>query len=180
MALLPILTAPDPKLKKISKPVDKVDGEIRKLMDDMLETMYAAPGIGLAAPQVGVLKRVLVIDIDREGEKTGPLKMANPEIVDVSDEDATYEEGCLSVPEHYAEVERPAKVTVRYLDHDNEVRTIKAEGLLATCIQHEMDHLDGILFIDRISALKRNIILRKLVKARKEAAKDAEREAQTA
>jgi peptide deformylase len=180
MALLPILTAPDPKLKKISKPVDKVDGEIRKLMDDMLETMYAAPGIGLAAPQVGVLKRVLVIDIDREGEKTGPLKMANPEIVDVSDEDATYEEGCLSVPEHYAEVERPAKVTVRYLDHDNEVRTIKAEGLLATCIQHEMDHLDGILFIDRISALKRNIILRKLVKARKEAAKDAEKEAQTA
>ena len=180
MALLPILTAPDPRLKKISKPVDKVDGEIRKLMDDMLETMYAAPGIGLAAPQVGVLKRVLVIDIDREGEKTGPLKMANPEIVDVSDEDASYEEGCLSVPEHYAEVERPAKVTVRYLDQDNEIRTIKAEGLLATCIQHEMDHLDGILFIDRISALKRNIILRKLVKARKEAAKDAEKEAQTA
>jgi peptide deformylase len=170
MALLPILTAPDPQLKKISKPVDKVDDEIRQLMDDMLETMHAAPGIGLAAPQVGVLKRVLVIDIDREGEKTGPLKMANPEIVDVSDEDASYEEGCLSVPEHYAEVERPARVTVRYLDHDNEIRTIKAEGLLATCIQHEMDHLDGILFIDRISALKRNIILRKLVKARKEAA----------
>jgi peptide deformylase len=170
MALLPILTAPDPQLKKISKPVDKVDDEIRQLMDDMLETMHAAPGIGLAAPQVGVLKRVLVIDIDREGEKTGPLKMATPEIVDVSDEDASYEEGCLSVPEHYAEVERPARVTVRYLDHDNEIRTIKAEGLLATCIQHEMDHLDGILFIDRISALKRNIILRKLVKARKEAA----------
>lgn len=176
MALLPILTAPDPRLKKISKPVEKVDDEIRKLMDDMLETMYAAPGIGLAAAQVGVLKRVLVIDIDREGEKTGPLKMANPEIIDVSDEDASYEEGCLSVPEHYAEVERPAKVTVRYLDQDNEIRTIQAEGLLATCIQHEMDHLDGILFIDRISALKRNIILRKLVKARKE----AEKEAQTA
>ena len=170
MALLPILTAPDPQLKKISKPVEKVDDEIRKLMDDMLETMYAAPGIGLAAAQVGVLKRVLVIDIDREGEKTGPLKMANPEIIDVSDEDASYEEGCLSVPEHYAEVERPARITVRYLDHDNEIRTLKAEGLLATCIQHEMDHLDGILFIDRISALKRNIILRKLVKARKEAA----------
>jgi len=174
MALLPILTAPDPRLKKISKPVEKVDDEIRKLMDDMLETMYAAPGIGLAAPQVGVLKRVLVIDIDREGEKTGPLKMANPEIVDVSDEDASYEEGCLSVPEHYAEVERPARVTVRYLDQDNEIRTIKAEGLLATCIQHEMDHLDGILFIDHISALKRNIILRKLVKARKEAAREAQ------
>ena len=174
MALLPILTAPDPQLKKISKPVDKVDDEIRQLMDDMLENMHAAPGIGLAAPQVGVLKRVLVIDIDREGEKTGPLKMANPEIVDVSDEDASYEECCLSVPEHYAEVERPARVTVRYLDHDNEIRTIKAEGLLATCIQHEMDHLDGILFIDRISALKRNIILRKLVKARKEAEKEAQ------
>jgi len=174
MALLPILTAPDPRLKQISKPVDKVDAEIARLMDDMLETMYAAPGIGLAAPQVGVLKRVLVIDIDREGEKTGPLKMANPEIIDVSDEDASYEEGCLSVPEHYAEVERPARVTVRYLDEQNEIRTLQADGLLATCIQHEMDHLDGILFIDRISALKRNIILRKLVKARKEAAAEAQ------
>lgn len=174
MAMLPILTAPDPRLKQISKPVDKVDAEIARLMDDMLETMYAAPGIGLAAPQVGVLKRVLVIDIDREGEQTGPLKMANPEIVDVSDEDASYEEGCLSVPEHYAEVERPARVTVRYLDQQNEIRTLEAEGLLATCIQHEMDHLDGILFIDRISALKRNIILRKLVKARKEAEKEAQ------
>lgn len=174
MALLPILTAPDPRLKRISKPVDKVDAEIAKLMDDMLETMYAAPGIGLAAPQVGVLKRVLVIDIDREGEKTGPLKMANPEIIDVSEEDASYEEGCLSVPEHHAEVERPARVTVRYLDEQNEIRTLQAEGLLATCIQHEMDHLDGILFIDRISALKRNIILRKLVKARKEAEKEAQ------
>ncbi len=174
MALLPILTAPDPRLKRISKPVDKVDAEIARLMEDMLETMYAAPGIGLAAPQVGVLKRVLVIDIDREGEKTGPLKMANPEIIDVSDEDASYEEGCLSVPEHYAEVERPARVTVRYLDEQNEIRTLQADGLLATCIQHEMDHLDGILFIDRISALKRNIILRKLVKARKEAEKEAQ------
>ncbi len=178
MALRSILTAPDPRLKKVSKPVDKVDEEIRRLMDDMLETMYAAPGIGLAAPQVGVLKRVLVIDIDREGEKSGPLKMANPEIVDVSEEDASYEEGCLSVPEHYAEVERPARVTVRYLDQDNEVRTLQADGLLATCIQHEMDHLDGILFIDRISALKRNIILRKLVKARKDAEKSGEKEAQ--
>ena len=174
MAMLPILTAPDPRLKQISRPVDKVDAEIAKLMDDMLETMYAAPGIGLAAPQVGVLKRVLVIDIDREGEHTGPLKMANPEIVDVSEDDASYEEGCLSVPEHYAEVERPARVTVRYLDQQNEIRTLQAEGLLATCIQHEMDHLDGILFIDRISALKRNIILRKLVKARKEAEKEAQ------
>jgi peptide deformylase len=172
MAILPILTAPDPRLKKISKPVEKVDDEIRKLMDDMLQTMYEAPGIGLAAPQVGVLKRVIVVDIDREGAQTGPLVMANPEIVDVSDEDASYEEGCLSVPEHYAEVQRPARVKIRYLDRDNEIRTLEAEGLVATCLQHEIDHLDGILFIDKISALKRNMILRKLVKARKEAALD--------
>lgn len=172
MAILPILTAPDPRLKKISKPVEKVDDEIRQLMDDMLQTMYEAPGIGLAAPQVGVLKRVIVVDIDREGAQTGPLAMANPEIVDVSDEDASYEEGCLSVPEHYAEVQRPAKVKIRYLDRDNEIRTLEAEGLVATCLQHEIDHLDGILFIDKISALKRNMILRKLVKARKEAAAD--------
>jgi len=170
MAILPILTAPDPRLKKISKPVEKVDAETRQLMDDMLETMYLAPGIGLAAPQVGVLKRVIVVDIEREGVKTGPLFMANPEIVDVSDEDASYEEGCLSVPEHYAEVSRPRRVVIRYLDRDNEIRTLEAEGLIATCLQHEIDHLDGILFIDKISALKRNMILRKLVKARKEAA----------
>ena len=170
MAILPILTAPDPLLKKISKPVEKVDAETRRLMDDMLETMYLAPGIGLAAPQVGVLKRVIVVDIEREGVKTGPLCMANPEIVAVSDADASYEEGCLSVPEHYAEVSRPSRVTIRYLDRDNEIRTLEAEGLLATCLQHEIDHLDGILFIDKISALKRNMILRKLVKARKEAA----------
>ncbi len=169
MAVLPILTAPDPRLKKIAKPVDKVDAEIVKLMDDMLETMYMAPGIGLAAPQLGVLKRVIVVDIEREGVKTGPLCMANPEIVDVSDEDASYEEGCLSVPEHYAEVSRPRRVKIRYLDKQNEIRTMEAEGLIATCLQHEMDHLDGILFIDKISALKRNMILRKLVKARKEA-----------
>jgi peptide deformylase len=170
MAILPILTAPDPRLKKIAKPVHQVDDDVRRLMDDMLETMYLAPGIGLAAPQVGVLKRVIVVDIQREGVATGPLMMANPEIVDVSDEDATYEEGCLSVPEHYAEVSRPAKVKIRYLDRDNEIRTLDAEGLVATCLQHEIDHLDGILFIDKISALKRNMILRKLVKARKEAA----------
>jgi len=167
MALLPIIVAPDPRLKRISKPVEKVDSEIRRLMDDMLETMYAAPGIGLAAPQVGVLKRVIVLDVAREGEEPQPLRMANPELVWVSDEDATYNEGCLSVPEHYADVARPAACRVRYLDHENEIRELTAEGLLATCIQHEMDHLDGILFLDRISALKRNIILRKLVKAKK-------------
>jgi peptide deformylase len=168
MALLPILTAPDPRLKKKSKPVETVDADVRRLMDEMLETMYAAPGIGLAAPQVGVLKRVIVLDIDREDVKTGPLLMANPEIVEASDEDVSYEEGCLSVPEHYSEVVRPAKVTVRYLDRDGVPQEMACEGLLATCVQHEIDHLDGILFIDHISALKRNMILRKLLKARKE------------
>ncbi|MBM3642939.1 MAG: peptide deformylase [Alphaproteobacteria bacterium] len=173
MAKLPILTAPDPRLKRKSAPVERVDDEVRWLMDDMLETMYAAPGIGLAAPQVGVLKRVIVLDIEREGTSTGPIRMANPEIVDVSDEDATSEEGCLSVPEHYSDVERPARVTVRYLDRDGESRDLACEGLLAKCVQHEIDHLDGVLFIDRISALKRNIILRKLVKARKEKEREA-------
>jgi len=173
MALLPILTAPDPRLKKKSKPVDKVDDGVRRLMDDMLETMYAAPGIGLAAPQVGVLRRVIVLDINREDVKTGPLFMANPEIVDASDEDATYEEGCLSVPEHYSEVVRPAKVSVRFMDRDGKKREMACDGLLATCVQHEIDHLDGVLFIDHISALKRSMILRKLVKARKEKAREA-------
>ena len=173
MALLPILTAPDPRLKVKCAPVGRVDDDVRRLMDDMLETMYAAPGIGLAAPQVGVAKRVLVLDIARNGEPRQPLKVADPEIVWASDEDATFEEGCLSVPEHYAEVERPAKVRVRYLDYQNELRQIEAEGMFGTCLQHEMDHLDGILFIDRITALKRNIILRKLLKVKKAAkAKD--------
>jgi peptide deformylase len=150
MALKTILTAPDPRLKKKSKPVASVDAEVRQLMDDMLETMYAAPGIGLAAPQVGVLKRVIVLDIDREEVKTGRLLMANPEIVEASDEDVSY------------------KVKVRYLDRDGVRQEMACEGLLATCVQHEIDHLDGILFIDHISALKRNMILRKLLKARKE------------
>ena len=172
MALLPILTAPDPRLKKKSLPVDVVDAGIRQLMDDMLETMYAAPGIGLAAPQVGALKRVIVLDIDREETKTGPLFMANPEIVEASDEDVTYEEGCLSVPEHYSDVARPASVRVRYLDRDGKTQELACEGLLATCVQHEIDHLDGILFIDHISSLKRNMILRKLLKARKEKERD--------
>jgi len=173
MAIKPILTAPDPRLKKKSLPVASVDAEVRQLMDDMLETMYAAPGIGLAAPQVDVLKRVIVLDIEREDTKTGPLFMANPEIVEASDDDASYEEGCLSLPEHYADVVRPAKVTVRYLDRDNAKQELSCEGLLATCIQHEIDHLDGILFVDHISSLKRNMILRKLLKARKEAERDA-------
>jgi peptide deformylase len=167
MAILPIITAPDPRLKQVSKPVVKVDGEVRKLMDDMLETMYRAPGIGLAAPQVGVLKRVIVLDLAREDEKPAPLKMANPEITWVSEEDATYNGGCLSLPEHYADVVRPAACKVRYLDYQNEIRTIEADGLLATCLQHEIDHLDGVLFVDHLTALKRNIILRKLLKTKK-------------
>jgi len=173
MSLLPILTAPDPALKKISEPVKQVDAGVRKLMDDMLDTMYQAPGIGLAAPQVGVLKRVIVLDLAREGEEPQPLRIANPEIVWVSDDDATYNEGCLSVPEHYADVVRPAACRVRYLDQDNKRQEIEAEGLLATCLQHEIDHLDGILFIDHLTALKRNIILRKLLKAKKAAAEAA-------
>ena len=170
MALLPILVAPDPRLKIKSRRVDKVDAEIRRLMDDMLETMYAAPGIGLAAPQVGEARRVLVVDIAREGEPKAPLRMANPELVWLSEEDSIHEEGCLSVPEHYADVVRPARIRVRFLDHENEIREIDADGLLATVIQHEMDHLDGILFIDHLSNLKRNMILRKLVKSRKSVA----------
>jgi peptide deformylase len=173
MALLPILTAPDPRLKAKAKPVERVDDAVRRLMDDMLETIYAAPGIGLAAPQVGVLKRVLVVDIAKDGEVLAPVKMANPEIVWAAEEDAVFEEGCLSVPEHYAEVARPAAVRIRYLDYENEIREIEASGLLGTCLQHEIDHLEGILFIDHLTALKRNMILRKLLKARKAAIKEA-------
>jgi peptide deformylase len=183
MALLPILTAPDPRLKKKAQPVEKVDDGIRQLMADMLETMYAAPGIGLAAPQVGVGQRVLVLDVAREGEPPNPLKIVNPEIVWASDDDAAYEEGCLSVPEHYAEVVRPRAVKVRYLDEAGAQREIEAEGLLATCLQHEIDHLDGVLFIDHLSALKRNMILRKLLKEKKAAergeTKDDERDDET-
>jgi peptide deformylase len=170
MAILPIITAPDPRLKLKAKPVARVDDEIRKLMDDMLETMYLAPGIGLAAPQVGVAKRVLVVDVAGEDQKRAPLKIANPEILWRSEELATYSEGCLSLPEHYADVSRSAEIKLRYLDYENEIRELHASGLLATCIQHEMDHLEGVLFVDHISTLKRNIILRKLAKAKRQAA----------
>ncbi len=187
MAFLPIIIAPDPRLKKVSVPVEAVDDELRRLMDDMLETMYAAPGVGLAAPQVGVLKRVIVLDAGREdagredgsredgareGRRAGPLFLANPEITWVSDEKATYEEGCLSLPDHYADVVRPAAIRLRYLDRNNERRELEAEGLLATCIQHEIDHLDGVLFVDHVSALKRKMILRKLIKTKKSENKD--------
>jgi len=170
MAILPIITAPDPRLKLKAKPVARVDDEIRRLMDDMLETMYLAPGIGLAAPQVGVAKRVLVVDAAGDGQERAPLKIANPEILWRSEELATYSEGCLSLPEHYADVSRSAEIKLRYLDYQNEIREIHATGLLATCIQHEMDHLEGVLFVDHISTLKRNIILRKLAKAKRLAA----------
>ena len=170
MPLLPILVAPDPRLKLKAARVERVDADIVRLMDDMLETMYAAPGIGLAAPQVGAGVRVLVIDVGKTEEERVPLCMVNPEIVWVSDQDTVYEEGCLSVPEHYGQVTRPSAVRVRYLDRQNEIRELEADGLLATVVQHEMDHLDGILFIDHLSALKRNMILRKLTKARRELA----------
>ena len=167
MALLPIITAPDPRLKVKARPVPAVDARVRRLMDDMLETMYQAIGIGLAAPQVGVASRVLVIDVARDGEKPQPMRIANPEILWRSDELMVNNEGCLSLPEHYAEVERPSAIRLRYLDHENEIREIEAKGLLATCLQHEIDHLDGTLFVDHVSALKRGIILRKLAKTKK-------------
>lgn len=167
MALLPIIIAPDPRLKQVSAPVETVDEAVRKLMDDMLETMYLAPGIGLAAPQVGVLKRVIVVDLSKDQDKRQAYCMADPLLISVADEDAENEEGCLSLPDYFSEVVRPAKIRVSYLDYDGKPQEMDADGLLATCIQHEMDHLDGILFVDHISALKRNMILRKLLKMKK-------------
>ena len=167
MALLPIITAPDPRLKIKARPVGQVDAKVRRLMDDMLETMYHAIGIGLAAPQVGAAQRVIVVDVARDGEKPQPMRLANPEILWRSEQLMTANEGCLSLPEHYADVERPSEIRLRYLDHENEIREIKAKGLLATCLQHEIDHLDGMLFVDHISTLKRGMILRKLAKAKK-------------
>lgn len=162
MAILPIITAPDPRLKLVSRPVEAVTDVTRKLMDDMLETMYDAPGIGLAAIQVGVPERILVIDLAGEGEAPNPQYFVNPEIAWASEELAVYNEGCLSVPEQYAEVARPAECKVEYLDYDGKPRELHATGLLATCLQHEMDHLEGILFIDHLSRLKRDMILRKV------------------
>jgi len=170
MALLPIITAPDPRLKIKARPVAAVDATVRRLMDDMVETMYLAIGIGLAAPQVGVAQRVLVIDCAREGEAPQPMRIANPEILWRSETLITGSEGCLSLPEHYADVERPDAIRLRYLDHENEIRELEAKGLLATCLQHEIDHLDGVLFVDHISTLKRGIILRKLAKAKRSGA----------
>ena len=166
MTIRKILTEPDPFLRHISTDVEKVDNEIKKLMDDMLETMYAAPGIGLAAIQVGVPKRVIVIDLSKE-EIRKPLYFVNPKIIVKSKDNSTYEEGCLSVPGQFAEVDRPNKCHVSYLDYNGKKKELKAEGLLATCIQHEMDHLKGILFIDYLSKLKKNFIIKKLSKQKK-------------
>ena len=167
MAKLEIITAPDPRLKLKAKRVEKVDAEVRRLMDDMLDTMYGSIGVGLAAPQVGVARRVIVIDVAREGEKARPMRMANPEILWRSEEKTVANEGCLSLPEHYADVSRAAEIRFRYLDEENEIREMEATGLLATCVQHEIDHLDGLLFVDHVSALKRGMILRKLQKAKR-------------
>lgn len=167
MAILPIIVAPDARLRVTSAPVGEVDGEVRALLDDLLETMHAAPGVGLSAVQVGVPRRLIVIDVARHDEPPAPLFLADPEILRVSDQTVAMEEGCLSFPEHYAEVVRPAAVTVSYLDRDNRRRELAVEALLARCVQHEIDHLDGILLVDHLSAIKRGIILRKLVKARK-------------
>jgi len=167
MALLSIVQAPDPRLKVKCEPVAQVDDAVRRFMDDMLETMYDAPGIGLSAPQVGDTRRIMVVDLARDPGKPAPLRMANPEIVEFSDEIRLGEEGCLSLPEHFAEVERPARIRVRYLDENNMSRELDADGLLSACIQHELDHLDGILFVDHLSSLRRNLILRKMKKAKR-------------
>ena len=167
MTVRPVLIAPDPRLKAISQPVDKVDGEIRRLTEDMLESMYAADGIGLAAIQIGVPKRVLVLDLARKEKRNEPHVFINPRILWSSDDAATYEEGCLSVPDIWEEVERPAQIRAEYLDEEGRLQTLEAEGLLATCLQHEMDHLDGILFVDHLSRLKRTMALRKLAKAQR-------------
>jgi peptide deformylase len=167
MAKLTIITAPDPRLKIRAQPVASVDAKVRRLMDDMLETMRGALGIGLAAPQIGVASRVIVLDVAREGEEPQPMRLANPKILWRSEELATNSEGCLSLPEHYAEVSRPAEIRLRYLDYRNEARELGANGLLATCLQHEIEHLDGILFVDHLSPVKRGMILRKLAKAKR-------------
>ncbi len=170
MAILPILIAPDARLKTISRPVDEVDDGVRALMDDMLKTMYAAPGVGLAAIQVNVPKRVIVMDIARDGESPQPRFFVNPEITWRSEELAVFQEGCLSFPEFFDDVERASTVKVRYLDYHGKQREELAQDLFAVCIQHELDHLEGVLFVDHLSRLKRDAILRKLLKSKRLAA----------
>lgn len=172
MTLRSILIHPDPRLKKVCDQVPDLDDELRKLADDMLETMYDAPGIGLAAPQIGITKRLIVLDCVRDGEgEPRPLVMFNPEILAESDERSTYEEGCLSIPEQYADVERPAEVTVRWMDRDGSEQQESFDGLWSTCVQHEIDHLNGVLFIDYLKPLKRQLITRKMQKLKRERAR---------
>lgn len=173
MAIRPILEVPDPRLREISKPVEHFDKDLRTLVADMFETMYDAPGIGLAAIQVGIPQRLLVIDLQEPLEEGGepvknPLIFVNPEILEHSDQDVPYNEGCLSVPDQYAEVDRPDRIKARWQDLDGKVHEEEITGMLATCLQHEMDHLNGVLFIDHLSRLKRDMILKKIAKARKE------------
>ncbi len=167
MTLRQILTEPNSMLRQKSTPVQIVDKDVQSLMDDMLETMYAAPGIGLAAIQVGVPKRIIVLDINHKEGSKKPMFFVNPEIIEKSKNNSTYEEGCLSVPGQFAEIERPDRCNVKYLDYYGQPKEIKAEGMLATCIQHEMDHLEGILFIDYLSKLKKTMIIKKLSKQKK-------------
>tara|TARA_Y100001958_G_C20979980_1_gene371559 strand:+ start:220 stop:738 length:519 start_codon:yes stop_codon:yes gene_type:complete len=168
MSVKNIVIEPDPILRKKSKPVEKVNSEIRKLLDEMLETMYAAPGIGLAAVQVGILSRLIVIDISKDDEKKKPLFLINPEINFKSKNTSIHEEGCLSLPGHYAEIERPAECVISYIDYNGNKKQLNAKGLLSTCIQHEIDHLNGVLFIDYLSKLKKDMIIKKLIKQKKD------------
>lgn len=170
MPLRPILIIPDPKLRLVSEPVQAIDDDVRRLIDDMFETMYDAPGIGLAAIQIGVPKRVVTIDVAKKEEPPAPQVFINPEIVEKSGDLSVYEEGCLSIPDIHEEVERPARVRVRYLDREGNPAEVEADGLLATCLQHEIDHLNGVLFIDHLSKLKRDYIVKKFAKAAKRAA----------
>ena len=163
-----IVIEPDPILRKKSENLEKVDNDIRKLLDEMLKTMYAAPGIGLAAVQIGILKRLVVIDISKEDQKKNPLFLINPVITYKSKNTSIYEEGCLSLPGHFAEIERPSQCSVDYIDYNGKEKKLKADGLLATCIQHEIDHLNGVLFIDYLSKLKKDMIIKKLIKHKKE------------
>jgi len=167
MTARPILTAPDPRLQAVSTDVERVDDEIRALVADMTDSMYAAEGIGLAAIQIGVAKRILVIDLDQKEGNKNPRAFINPKITWASEEMSTYEEGCLSVPEIWDDVERPARIKAEYLDIDGKPQTLEADGLLATCLQHEMDHLNGVLFIDHLSRLKKSMAVKKLTKAKK-------------
>ena len=167
MSKLDILIAPDHRLKQQAKAVTQVDANIRRLMDDMLETMYAAPGIGLAAPQVGHLVRIIVVDVADKDETPQPYRMINPEIMQASETPRITNEGCLSLPDFYADVERPDSIAVAYLDENGERKLLEAEGILATCIQHEIEHLEGVLFVDHLSTVKRSMILRKLQKSKR-------------